>query len=625
MYKFSVPVMLSTLKRANRDEILKQIKEAGAERVFLAMECCIVDEKSQSLFDEIKETAEFFHRENLEVGAWFWTFMPNWENNYIHMTSPSGKVSHEYVCPSDEDYLKVMCEFVKKVALCGVDLMMFDDDFRYGFLDCGLGCVCDNHKRRISEILGEDVSKIDFQKELFTGKGNKYRSAYLQANGYFLERFATSIRETVDSVNPNIRFGLCSCMTTWDFNSSSAVKLSKILAGSTKPFIRLIGAPYWAALNAWENKLQDVIDLEKMEAAWCEGEDIEIFSEGDCYPRPRNFCPSSYVEIFDLALKAEGCTDGILKYMFDYVSKSDYERGYVDAHLNNREKREFIERYFTDKESCGIRVYEDFNKYENCIVPECFEGKDDVQSMFYSHASRLLSANSIPTVYSGDGICGIAFGYNVRIVPEERFHDGIILDITAAQVLQNNGIDTGLIRVKDKFSCKEEHHLISDDYVRAVEGAFVYETEISPKAEIISKVYNKEKSAVCSYYYENALGQKFFIYTFEGYSLCNQLKRQYARTTDINYILSNKFNRTLPVYVYGHPDLYVQCKKSEKGMAIWLSNCFADAVNDAKLILDGRYRIKDHIGCDCKIIDNELVINKIYPFDCVGIDLEKIV
>ena len=35
--------------------------------------------------------------------------------------------------------------------------------------------------------------------------------------------------------------------------------LSKILAGNTKPFLRLIGAPYWARAKSWGNRLADVI------------------------------------------------------------------------------------------------------------------------------------------------------------------------------------------------------------------------------------------------------------------------------------------------------------------------------------------------------------------------------
>ena len=34
-----------------------------------------------------------------------------------------------------------------------------------------------------------------------------------------------------------------------------------IMAGNTQPFVRLIGAPYWAANRSWGNFVQDVVEL----------------------------------------------------------------------------------------------------------------------------------------------------------------------------------------------------------------------------------------------------------------------------------------------------------------------------------------------------------------------------
>ena len=53
-----------------------------------------------------------------------------------------------------------------------------------------------------------------------------------------------------------------------DIRPDSAT-VSRILAGNTKPYLRTIGAPYWAVNRSWGNRVQDVIELTRMERSWC--------------------------------------------------------------------------------------------------------------------------------------------------------------------------------------------------------------------------------------------------------------------------------------------------------------------------------------------------------------------
>lgn len=85
--------------------------------------------------------------------------------------------------------------------------------------------------------------------------------------------------------------GACACLTSWDIDGTDAAELLGILAGKTRPFARLIGAPYWAAKGEWGSKLQDVIELEKMESSWTESENIELFAEGGFLPKTENPMP----------------------------------------------------------------------------------------------------------------------------------------------------------------------------------------------------------------------------------------------------------------------------------------------------------------------------------------------
>ena len=52
--------------------------------------------------------------------------------------------------------------------------------------------------------------------------------------------------------------------------------------------------------------------------------------------RLRHKTPASYLELFDMALRADGTVDGILKYVMTYYLHPDYEKGYVERHCRNK-------------------------------------------------------------------------------------------------------------------------------------------------------------------------------------------------------------------------------------------------------------------------------------------------
>ena len=333
MYTLSVPFMLDQVATYGADGFIEELKKIGADTVFLALDCYLMDEKKrEAVFAALKKNVPLFQEAGFRVGVWVWTFMIREKNDFVHITSPNGKVSREEVCPSDAAFRAFSYEYLKSVAESHPDIILFDDDFRYGYFDCGLGCACKNHRDYMSALLGEEVTMEHLGERIFGGGKNKYRSAYLRANGHFFRTFAAGVREAVDTVDSSIRVGLCACMTTWDFDGVSAAELARILAGKTKPFMRLIGAPYWAHARAWGNRLADVIELERMESSWC-GEGIEILAEGDAYPRPRFTCSANMLEGYDMALRASGATSGIHKYVFDYVANPTYERGYIRKYL----------------------------------------------------------------------------------------------------------------------------------------------------------------------------------------------------------------------------------------------------------------------------------------------------
>ncbi len=619
MYTLSVPFMLAQVEKYGADRFIETLREVDADIAFLALGSYENDpEKQKQVFESLAKNVPVFQKAGFAVGVWIWTFMLPGENQYAHITSPNGTVSKEQICPSDADFCAFAYEYMQNIAKCNPDMIMFDDDYRYGFLDCGQGCTCKNHRAYMSELLGEDVSEKELGGVVFGGGRNKYRSAFLRANGHYLREFAKQSRAAVDSVNPKIRLGLCACMSTWDFDGVSAAEISRILAGGTKPFLRLIGAPYWACHRHWGNRLQDVIELARMERAWC-GEGIELLAEGDTYPRPRFVCSANALDGFDMALRASGEIGGIHKYMLDYTADADYERGYVRKHIGHRALYRDIDRCFDGKTAVGVRVYESMTKFEDMDVPAYFDGLDEVRYTFFSPAARALSAHSIPTVYRGLGVAGIAFGENAKYLDDGALEGGMILDVRAAQILERMGVDVGLKSVGESNLRGEEYFSDQNRFV-SLGDLPVIEIEVKAGADVKSWFVNGDGRRPASYTYENAKGQRFLVFAIDGYvqiKRTNHFLRGYMRGEQIKDAIE-WMGKRLPASMLGNPDCYLLCKKNDDGMAVWIGNFSQDECMNTTVVLDGEYSEIEFLNCSGRLCGDRVELDVVHPYASVG-------
>jgi hypothetical protein len=135
MYKISVPVMNANVTRCGREKVLKELKRFDTERVFLALDRYEADkEKRWQVMKELRENCAYFKANGFEVGAWVWAFMINGDNNYTCMRTINGTELRENICPLDEEFVEFAAGYIRDIAETGVDIIQFDDDFRYGFL-----------------------------------------------------------------------------------------------------------------------------------------------------------------------------------------------------------------------------------------------------------------------------------------------------------------------------------------------------------------------------------------------------------------------------------------------------------------------------------------------------------
>ncbi|MDO4618075.1 MAG: hypothetical protein Q4B31_00965 [Clostridia bacterium] len=631
MYKIAVPIMAKTYLRSKKEDILKHLNTLGAKRVFIDIPTYLTDEKKKAeKFALAKEMVDFFHENGYEVGAWYWTFWTGPDNSYAKMTGVLGDVDENFACPSDEAFRKFAGDYIKEVAALGFDLIMYDDDFRYGFLKNGMiGCVCENHRRKMEELLGEKVTDEIISEYLLKGEKNKYRTAWLDANKYFMELFASDMRKALDEVSPETRLGFCACLTTWDFDGSDPADLCKILAGNTKPYLRLSSAPYWAAKNSWGVRTGDALEIARMESVWMKDKGIEIFSEGDVYPRPRWNIPASYLEAFDTALRADNNTDGMLKYAIDYTSSCNYEMGYIENHIKNEELYKEIEKAFAGKESTGVRVYEFTHKAYDMTVNKATEGMYETSHTLLSPAPRMMSANTIPTTYEGDGICAVAFGENARHLDLSTLKNGLITDGEGARILMTRGVDMGILSVGEDVNTGEEYFPYEDEYTCIAgepcggKNPTAKKYDLAPGCDIRSYYIDEQESKIpASYTYENKDGMKFYVFLSDMGFVPDTFYRQYTKRRELFYAVKYISGKDLPARLDSNPDMYMIAKEKDGELSIGIWNFSFDIAFAPKVELSKEYSEIEYINTNGTKSGTTVTLSDIPPFGFAGFSVK---
>ncbi|MBE6570646.1 MAG: hypothetical protein E7656_00160 [Ruminococcaceae bacterium] len=633
MYSVSIPVIINLTEEYGIEKYVAEVKRAKVNRVMLALSdgpgySVLEDYKQYKdvIVSKVRKAYDIFKAEGYEVGLWIWAFMKK-SDYFTHIESPLGSITYNECCPADVRYVEFFGEFISTMASIGLDFILLDDDYRLGFFhNVLMGCTCPCHMKLISEDLGEELKSSDIKDYLLSGGKNKYRSAFIRANRKSLLDFAYAMRAEIDKVNPEVRLGVCSCISSWDIDGADSCEIAKALAGNTKPLLRLIGAPYWAAQNGWGNSLSDVIELHRLERSWCD-DDIEIISEDDCYPRPRFYTPGSFVEMFDLALRADGSLSGVLKYMLDYVGSPSYETKYIDAHERNLDLYKKIEEYFGNKKACGVRVFESKTKYENIDIPEIWQGTEFVANSFFPIAPKVLATASVPSKYEGEGV-GIAFGENAKYIPENAAKNGLIIDIDAARILNAKGVDVGIIDFGNNVSPHKER-FVSGENVRC-ENIGAKGIKVSEKADIRSIFLTKDGEFPGSYVYFNDNGEKFCVLNFEAYGYTeynanSSYYRNYERQKDFAYIYKALCGKKLPVHSVGNPYFYLIAKKSkdEKSMAVCAFNFSADEIYDGVIDLDNEYKEITFIAGSGKLYKDKVLPDTIPAYSYAMFEVTK--
>ena len=623
MYKLSIPISNKCFNDNNKHDFVALCKKAKIDRIFL----------TASLSEDIERLSkniQYLKDEGFEVGIWVGNTIGHGATllngadtganpKYFNLVNLDGKALHGTNCPYDKKFQAFVSESLARLTSCGTDMLMIDDDYRLSQHSAQPCCACELHMAKMREFCGEDITREDLKRLAFDGTRNKYRDAWFRAQGESLEELAQAIRNAVDKVNPNASVSACSAYCSWDLDGTDPIRLTKILCGKNNKFLRLHGAPYWAHLN--NKPIEAIPEIERMFASFCHGEDIEIFAEGDVYPRPRFNVPASGLEILDGALRADGKMNGLLKYMLQYNDRPLDEVGYIKRHCHDQKKFDDIERFFKEGANEGVRVL-----IRPHLLPDTdFSVSSIRQQSPYPTAGILMAMNAIPTVYSGRGICSALFGENARHFDLSDFKEGAIIDGVAAKILTERGIDVGLESV-GTFTDNTFGVLVD-------ERTGQRETVISASMKSLCGEFKESIKPVLSadigggavhtfaYTYENADGQRFLVFTFSADALSSNPKYLYAYPIQSVLIESIEWiaKRPLPVKTSKHPELYTLCEKGESYTAVSLFNCFPDSAIDLEIELDSVYNNVEFSNCAGRIEGNRVIIDgELHAFDFVS-------
>ncbi len=602
MYRYSVPVYNSHITAKTRERYLRSFQNAHISRVFLIAKYSLETGEIYSL-ELLRENIAWLRTNGIQPAVWAGETLGHGgllhdlgkkdTPAYTPLRNFDGEELTGTRCPTDPRFEAMLCRIFEALASTHPDYILVDDDFRMSYRGKIPACVCERHLQLLSKRYGAPVTREAVRDSVMHGGANPLRSAYLSVMGDTLRALARKLRTSVDAVDRSVGLSLCTCHNHWDLDGVDPVELTQILAGERAPLLRLHGAPYWAVISP-DKDLPFVFEHARMFAALSSDHGFELMNELDAYPRPRQNCPASYMELTDAVLRADHSTHGALKYMYDYASSLDYEQGYLEAHKRDLPALAALEHCFADGEQAGVGV---------CVAPHLIGQSDSDLTPPHAQMPRpmagiMLSRCSIPTTYTQNGICRAVFGEAVTTLSDKALGEGLVLDAVSALLLYERGVDVGLGEGQDLRRllqlCNPNRVLSCDRTEQAMvckaRGKFL-PAACKKDANVLLTLLADGKEFPLCYTYENGAGQRFLVWLFHAAELLrdSDLTKGYLiQETMINGI-EWVAKKPLPVTCKKNPGLYIMCKKTENTMSVALFNAFADSIFTPTLALDEAY------------------------------------
>ena len=215
-------------------------------------------------------------------------------------------------------------------------------------------------------------------------------------------------------------------------------------------------------------------------------------------------------------------------------------------------------------------------------------------------AASMLTELGIPVTYEEGQTCAIAFGNHVRAAT--TLPARMILDLPAALLLMERGVDTGIVSVENPGkSVNVGAEVFADQRISISHpsGRFYESCVLKENAKILSWFETEGKRIPSAFTYQNGTTE-FLVYLFDGYSV-NESSGIFCSYGRQKQILD--FYSDFPV-VRNCPFIYQLCKRNETETVAFFANIFEDEMWDFAIELDRNYRLAECCGIrteDCGI------------------------
>ena len=605
-------ISINDLKQSEFDRYYGYVKKCGLD--ILLISCCeffCEGEERAEILTRMRDAIKYYKEKGLQVIVWtsslgyggergedFHTLFPS----FTGLTDFTGR-STDAVCTFDENYVSYMKRNVRDFIKAGAETILWDDDLVQSVRP-GLVCCCEKHLKAFEERTGKKLTPKECE-DLFTGEPSPERTAYLDLMGESLNGFCRAMRETADESDMNVNMGLCASFTHFDIDGVHIGDTVRILAGKgRKPLLRLSGAPYWASFapRYKGNDLGGVIEFVKMQHGLYAGSGITIMDENDCYPHDDRIVPAAFSEIYDKIMLT---LPGLIrhKYILCFSPESGCRR-YMEAHISDIPDDEKISAVISGLSSEGLRVYQYEHILRKAKLPDEYPGNGYMFKCFTQPLAGIFaSLNSFPTKYTGGGT-GIVFGENARYLGDEELSAGLILDMKAALILRERGIDTGFeTAVKVTNNPTEEDFGTSAEHFAEPEGTF-YGVTLKKGACVLSTFKDDGKTVPACWIYTDALGRRFAVYAFEGENLTYGISGgtpgavfSVSRQHQLNGIYKFLSKKSLPFLITGQPGLYMQYMGNADGSeaAFVICNISPDRLFGTEIAADAEYELVNQL------------------------------
>lgn len=634
MTKLYVPLMASCVTEKTRKTYLEYLHRIETNVVMLALDretLFMTREERETHFAKIAEDTRFFQQNGMEVIIWTDSFgfggpIPDKYRSVMEgeprLTSVHGRTLDGALCPEGETLVHLCQERMKDIArIIRPDRIMLDDEMCMSVRP-GLGCFCEKHMALYEKEFGKKHSLKELKELIFTGYNEEYRKGWIKVVGDSMRHFCKSMRDALDEIDDTIRMGFCAGYTSWDIEGADALELTKILAGKTVPFLRFTGAAYWVqnARNRFnKQKMNEVIEIVRMQEYWSRESGVEVFHEDDTFPRPRYCASASISEAYDVPLRAAGGV-GSFKYLFCYDVEPEKELGYVKKHIRNMPLYDYIEKHFADKQVVGVQVYEEMHKMKDQILPKEFVSEGTIMRRFFPKAATFLTAHGIPTTYEENSDIAIAFGDNARYV--KAFAKKMIVDLQAVEILQEKGMDLGLKKkAVMKTPVKEEYVDGSSWVLNNAEAKQYFACALDDAAKVESYYVDFNGNKTPSSWRISYGGTEYLIFAFSPHEEAGDstILFSYDRTKQLQNFLESKYP-----YIEDTYGIYQICKDGENERAILFQNLSEDEVVDGVIKLDEKYESMEIFGATGTLEKDRIYLDSvIQPFASVALVLKK--